>query len=52
MASEHFECDCVPNLGPPHCHGCSEACGEAVPWPERMCKAAGRVLAGKERNSD
>lgn len=29
---EHFECDCVPNLGTSHCHACSDATGGEVEW--------------------
>ncbi len=29
MATVHAECDCVPDLGPPHCHACP---GQTV-WP-------------------
>lgn len=34
---EHFECDCVPGLGPSHCHGCSEDLNREVSWEERRC---------------
>jgi hypothetical protein len=30
----HIECDCVPHLGPSHCHLCSKREGREVPWPE------------------
>lgn len=30
----HGECDCVPELGPSHCHLCGEAEGHPVPWDE------------------
>lgn len=30
----HAKCDCVPDLGPAHCHLCSNEKGEPVPWPE------------------
>lgn len=33
-ADAHFECNCVPELGPPHCHACGEAAGRPVPWTE------------------
>ena len=33
----HFKCDCVPNLGPPHCHGCSDHLGFPVEWESREC---------------
>ena len=28
----HIECDCVPDLGPSHCHLCSERRGSPTPW--------------------
>ena len=31
LAEAHFECDCVPKLGPSHCHACSEAVGREIP---------------------
>lgn len=30
----HIECDCVPDIGPSHCHLCSERAGHPVPWSE------------------
>jgi hypothetical protein len=30
----HIECDCVPDLGPSHCHLCSERLGRQVSWAE------------------
>lgn len=33
----HFECDCVPTLGPTHCHGCSDHAGIPVEWESRDC---------------
>ena len=30
----HWECDCVPELGPSHCHACSDKVGYPVPWSE------------------
>lgn len=42
--SKHFECNCVPSLGPPHCHGCSELKGFPTSWDERECRN------GKELN--
>lgn len=33
-ALEHVACDCVPDLGPPHCHLCSERAGSSAPWDE------------------
>lgn len=30
----HARCDCVSDLGPPHCHLCGTARGVAVPWEE------------------
>lgn len=31
--TQHVRCDCVPTLGPPHCHLCREADGAPTPWP-------------------
>ena len=33
-AVAHIECDCVPSLGPSHCHLCSGRAGREVPWSE------------------
>jgi hypothetical protein len=33
----HFDCNCVPELGPTHCHGCSDEAGNPVPWAGRDC---------------
>lgn len=30
--NKHFECNCVPDLGPTHCHGCGDSAGHAVEW--------------------
>jgi hypothetical protein len=30
----HAKCDCVPDLGPAHCHLCGNEQGSPVPWPE------------------
>lgn len=30
----HIECDCVPDLGPTHCHLCSERAGHPLSWAE------------------
>ena len=30
----HWECDCVPDLGPTHCHACSDAAGHPVEWAD------------------
>lgn len=32
----HWECDCVPDIGPSHCHGCSDAVGHEVEWSKRL----------------
>ena len=32
--TEHVECDCVPNLGPTHCHLCGTTAGHPVTWEE------------------
>lgn len=33
----HWRCDCVPDLGPAHCHRCSRIAGQAVAWEEAGC---------------
>ena len=38
----HAKCDCVPDLGPAHCHLCSNERGAPVPWPE--CSAVAPVV--------
>ena len=30
----HAKCDCVPDLGPEHCHLCGNVKGSPVPWSE------------------
>lgn len=30
----HIECDCVPDLGPSHCHKCGDAAGHPVAWAD------------------
>ena len=30
----HAKCNCVPSLGPAHCHKCGENQGSPVPWTE------------------
>lgn len=30
----HIRCDCVPSIGPAHCHACSRREGREVPWAE------------------
>lgn len=35
----HWRCDCVPDLGPAHCHRCSGLQGRAVAWDEAPCSA-------------
>lgn len=32
--TEHVECNCVPDLGPSHCHLCGEAAGRPVSWAD------------------
>lgn len=32
--TQHGECDCVPDLGPSHCHLCGEGLGHIVTWDE------------------
>lgn len=33
----HFRCDCVPDLGPAHCHRCSGLAGAPVEWENAPC---------------
>lgn len=33
----HWRCDCVPDLGPAHCHRCSRIQGRAVAWEQAPC---------------
>lgn len=30
----HVKCDCVPHLGPPHCHLCSQVDGKEKTWAQ------------------
>lgn len=39
----HARCDCVPNLGPAHCHLCGNQQGTPVPWAE--CAAVREAIA-------
>lgn len=39
----HVKCDCVPDLGPAHCHLCSNEKESPVPWLE--CSAVAEVLS-------
>lgn len=34
----HFRCDCVPDLGPAHCHRCSRTAATPVDWKDSVCK--------------
>ena len=34
----HGECDCVPEVGPPHCHRCAVEQGGPVPWADAPCR--------------
>ena len=38
----HAKCNCVPSLGPAHCHKCGENQGSPVPWTE--CTAVRSVV--------
>lgn len=38
----HAKCNCVPNLGPAHCHKCGELQGTPVPWTH--CTAVRAVV--------
>ncbi|WP_327357774.1 hypothetical protein [Streptomyces sp. NBC_01304] len=54
--TEHKRCDCVPDLGPAHCHLCSEMTGRDEVYPGPHCpthaveaaKVAFEVAAGYE----
>lgn len=35
----HYRCDCVPNLGPAHCHRCSRLSDTHVEWESAPCKS-------------
>lgn len=35
--TQHVRCDCVPGLGPAHCHLCGDRAGHVVPWDECTC---------------
>lgn len=41
----HAKCDCVPDLGPAHCHLCSNVKGSTVPWGECEAVVAERDAA-------
>jgi hypothetical protein len=32
--TQHIECDCVPDLGPSHCHLCGKKFGRPIAWSE------------------
>lgn len=34
---DHRKCDCVPTLGPPHCHACESITREPEPYPGTHC---------------
>lgn len=42
----HAKCDCVPDLGPAHCHFCGNVKGSPVPWTE--CEAVSAPDAATE----
>lgn len=33
----HSRCNCVPDLGPAHCHRCSQKMGKNTPWSDADC---------------
>lgn len=37
MSAEHCPCNCVPDLGPVHCHACSEITHKEEPYPGPYC---------------
>lgn len=44
----HAECDCVPDLGPAHCHLCGNEKGVPVPWPECSAVRAAAPEPGEQ----
>lgn len=49
----HAKCDCVPDLGPAHCHLCGNERGAPVPWPECSAVAPAVTVDGlQERIED
>lgn len=44
----HFCCDCVPHLGPPHCHRCHTERGKETPWTQCITVADERERAVAE----
>lgn len=44
----HVACNCVPDLGPEHCHLCGEQQGHIVPWTE--CVSPGHVDGTSEND--
>ena len=47
--THHIECDCVPHLGPPHCHLCSERAGREVQWTD--CNTVPPADAKRDRKA-
>lgn len=43
----HFRCDCVPDLGPAHCHRCSRLDGAQVTWEAAECRDFATVHLSK-----
>lgn len=48
----HIECDCVPNLGPSHCHACGEIAGHPVPWSETIHAPVGAPDTTEDERGD
>lgn len=46
----HAKCDCVPGLGPAHCHLCGDAQGSPVQWAE--CSAVRAALTEAPATSE
>lgn len=44
MENNHMWCNCVPDLGPPHCHFCSRELEKEVSWED--CESVKAVLGG------
>lgn len=48
----HWECDCVPDLGPTHCHACSDAAGHPVEWADSTHGPSAEVAELKAKIAD
>ena len=48
----HWECDCVPDLGPTHCHACGDAAGHPVEWADSTHGPSTEVAELKAKIAD